>query len=336
MMKFMQRTTCTAKNGPATCRNHGTPGVTADSLYQSYLSDQPSGKVNQALTSELNWDGKPPRWWKKYVKNLANHPHLPTTAKILDVVDSPAGKLAVIWQDISHEQYDMPVSHSDGQNVSICYYKSVETGETLGYLKTSAITDSSMKRSFGNDEFTPFRFDGNYALRTFKKGTALEPMVGVGLEGEELNQKRREVWFKAVTTPSNRIQVMHEGKVVPSYELSEKHIPDDATVQKDLTSLSKKFTQQMDERKAWFKNPYIDYSSVEIPLRGKGFGAALYIYTARHLATKGQVLVGSSTQTDEAKTVWNRLQAKLPNQVSTTSLTYEGETKEYRTLDFRK
>jgi hypothetical protein len=336
MMKFKQRTICTAKDGPATCRNHGTPGVTADSLYQSYLSDQPSGKVNQALTSELNWDGKPPRWWKKYSKDLAHHSHLPTTAKILDVIDSPAGKLAVIWQDKSHEVNDVYVTHESGQNVSICYYKSVETGETLGYMKTSTVTDESMKHSYGDDEFTPFRFDGNYALRTFGHGTKFKPMVGVGLEGEELNQKRREVWFKAVTTPSNRMQVMHEGKVVPSYELSEKHIPDDATVQKDLASLSKKFTQQMDERKAWFKNPYIDYSSVEHPLRGKGFGAALYIYTARHLATKGQVLVGSSTQTDEAKTVWSRFQAKLPNQVSTTSLTYEGEIKEYRTLDFRK
>jgi hypothetical protein len=336
MIGFLRPTKCTAQNGPATCRNHGTPGVSAESMYQSYLNDQPSGKVSQALTSELSWDGKVPRWWKKYTKDLANHSHLPTTAKILDVIDSPAGKLAVIWQEKSHEPTDVHVIHESGQNVSICYYKSVETGETLGYMKTSTVTDASLKDSYGDDEFTPFRFAGNYALRDLKSEEQFEPMVGVGLTGEELKQKRREVWFKAASMPSNRIKVVYEGEVIPSYKFTEKHIPDDTTIKKDLDSLSAKFSQQMDERKQWFKNPYIDFSRVEEPLRGKGFGAALYIYTARELATRNQVLVGSSSQTDEAKSVWKRFENKIPSHVSKTSLIFEGETKEYRTLDFRK
>lgn len=348
--------TCTADN-PATCRYHGVPAKKKQvEVLQSKISSlfgSPSSAplpssndlVDGALASSLEWDGKKPKWWKAYADEAANHPYAPSQPELLDVIDSPAGPLAVVFQEDSHELNDT-TPWSRGSRISVFYYKSIKTGETLGYLKVAYVTDETMERTFGNDELTPFRWheqdkSWHYGFQHFNEEDKVTIVDKASLTGEALMRKKREIWLEM----AKRGGANHGLPLTPvdsgdeyirsSVNIQERHVPDDATVSKDLENCVRVINSDLQEQKKLSDMPVVDFSRVMEPLSGKGYGTALYLYTARKLGKKNLVLKGSSIQTPYALKVWENFSKKMPANVSIISRTYKGENHISSTLDFR-
>lgn len=327
---------CGAKD-PSTCRYHGKPQtktfvnqITTPKVTPAQQDIQYAGPVGDALKSNLVWEGEQPSWWKEYVHQTETDEVNPTTPKLVDVIDSPAGKLAVLWQETSQERPDRSASTDSGMQVNICYFKSFETGETIGYLKATTMNERSLKRSFGDDEFYAFRFHCRYG-----GGSAYH----YGLKGTDAptdpTEIRKKIWLNAHKELESSV-INKEGKRVSTYSLTENDIPDDEAVKKDLQKLRKKLHEtEIDSKVKYFETPFVDYSSIKDPLKGKGFGASIYVYTARILGQRGQVLRGSGVQSDDAQSIWKRFQQKLPGHVGTINLDYHGQKSKAYVLDYR-
>lgn len=332
---------CQAQD-PSTCRYHGSR-VTADSLFASYMKDSsakisnPSTLVNHAIKSPLVWNGKKPTWWKKYSKK-SEAGYLPTTPQIIDVLESPEGKIAVVWENNSQLSNDQGMTMDSGYGMHVCYYKSMKTGETLGYIKMAYMDDKSFERCFGNDEFTPFRYADRYdGIRSdfrqeiYSDGYHTEP-----LSEEQSEQKWRDIWMSA--RQYNKIKTSfydEQGNHIPSSSLEEQHIPSVDAIKKDLSPYITHLQSEIQMKREYFKHPYVDFSRVEEPLTGKGFGTALYVYTARMLGQQGKILCGSSIKSPDAQKVWAGLKKKLTQQFKSINSTWHGEPSSVFCLDFR-
>lgn len=302
----------------------------------------PATLTRRAMRSSLSWKGAKPKWWNKFYEESASNPLFPSQPELLDIVDSPAGKLAVVWQPENQDKNEISKTLDSGIGVSTCYYKSVETGETLGYIKMASITDNSSEQAFGNDEFTPFRWsegfnskDYGFNDHNFNNHDHMRQPYGYrNLTGDDLLQKRREVWVKA---QKNLGQGFYraDGKYVYSVELGSEYFPDDVTVQKDLKKFSRILNKDIKNKKEYYKNPYVEFSRVEKPLKGQGFGTALYVYTGRRLAQNNQVLVASGVQSNDAEKTWGNFRKHLKGKVSSIELDYNGKKKMSPVLDFR-
>lgn len=341
---------CQAKD-PAKCRYHTTlyeaPAFSeqAKSLYDHYLAtkDTPAGFTlpksisNIAVESSLNYEGVQPKWWKEYQDAAASDEQLPAKAELIDVIDSPVGKLAVVWQDESHEEMDRDLTLDSGMGVNICYYKSFETGETLGFVKMTSMDDKSIKKSFGDDEFTSFRWEDRFSGRSygFRRDGDMKTTKDRVISEEESTEIRRKIWVSSTKSQKRGITDSN-GEYVAYYDITEEHLPDDKTVTKDLKAYKQKMKKDIDNMRAYYSTPYVDYSEVNKNLKGKGFGAALYIYTARKLGENGKVLRGSGIQTDNAQSLWGNFAKRFPNNTSTIELDYKGEKGSSPILDFRK
>ena len=343
---------CNAKD-KSKCRFHGHPdnGLSVvlmqekiNAIFQASAQPKevPAKELtDNALSSSLEWKGKKPKWWAAYAEELENHPLLSTSAELVDVVDSPAGPLAVIWQHESHAANDLGVNLGSGYGIKTCFYKSMQTGETLGYIKMAYVDESTIERSFGDDEFTPFRvarrFDSSLRVR-FENETEMDKDLRHGernLTGEALLQKRREVWLACAKAAEKNI-IDANGESIAYYNISDKHIPDDTQVEKDLKVYRKEYQKGVEEKKESFKAPYVDFSRVDEPLKGKGYGTALYVYTARMLGKENKVLRGSGLQSDDAQKVWDGFKKKFPNNVSKMNRDHYGEVLIDPILDFRQ
>lgn len=334
---------CHAKD-PSTCRFHGHALQNQASALQDKINNllaSPVKKepailssgvlVSKALESNLNYDGPKPKWWKKYAKDLAADSELPTQAKLLDVIDSPVGPLAVVWQEESVSQKDRGVSLDSGMGVHVCYLKSMETGEDYGYVKMAYTNDATFERSFGSDEFTPWRYRERYG------GTGYQFRYGEGKNVIDPVERRRIVWACAHRDFNVGIR-KENGEYVSSYNVTEKDAPsDDTQFEAEVDKLMNQHVKPaMDDMRQYFATPFVDYSHVNDSLKGKGYGSALYVYTARVLGERGQVLRGSGIQSDDAQSAWGRFASKIPTHVSKMKLEYHDDVKEYPILDFRK
>jgi hypothetical protein len=340
---------CNAKD-KSKCRFHGhadtaTPVTTMQEKI-SALFKKPSAEpkdvpaselIDGALNSSLDWKGEKPDWWDSYTQELKNDPALSTTAELVDVVDSPVGPLAVIWQHESQAANDRGISLDSGYGVKVCYYKSMKTGENLGYVKMAYISKETLERSFGNDEFTPFRVRARYGGSYINFEENDDFTYGErNLTGEALLEKRRELWV-AASKDQRKGLTDANGKYISYPNITKEHLPvDDAQVEKELKVFHKQYKKEMDEKARFFKVPYVDFSRVEEPLKGKGYGTALYVYTARMLAKEGKVLRGSGIQSGDAQKAWAGFKKKFPNNVSTITRKYSGQTHTDPILDFRK
>jgi hypothetical protein len=345
--------TCQAKD-PSTCRHHGHPVVSHANKavdLQNKINEALGSKItvpseplqsknpliNQALNSDMDWKGEKPDWWETYKAESENDPDIPGTPKLLDVIDSPSGKLAVVWHDEATEDKAKSLTLDSGYGSPACYYKSVETGEVVGYVRTAYIDEDTLKRSFGDDEFAVWRMRSRYGgtRYPFTRDDDTMMLGDRNLEGEELLAKRRQIWVaahrdleKSITRP--------DGSYAAYYNISVNDIPDDAQVAKDLKALSKKPRKEMQDKIKHFGVPYIDYSSVDGNLKGQGFGTALYLYSARQLGKQGKTMRASGTQTDAAQAVWKRFKKAFPNNVSSTRRTMYNRTTVHPMFDFRE
>jgi GNAT superfamily N-acetyltransferase len=290
--------------------------------------------INQAAISSLEWKGEQPVWWAEYHETAKANEFAPSNAKIIDVIDSPQGKLAVVWQDES-QGANIDANLSSGYGSRSCYFKSVETGETVGRVDMAYIDKASMERTFGNDEMTPYRYQSRYSGTTYPFNDDNYVYEDRNYGGEALLEQRRSVWVEAAKGSGKTIYDSN-GKYVAYYNIDESHVPDDATVEKDLDEFSVPIKKAMNAARKFHAKPFVSYSEVDDSLKGQGYGSALYVYTARMLAKEGKVLRGSGLQTNEAKKVWERFKEKFPSNVSIVTRTYKGNKHVSPILDFRK
>lgn len=337
---------CRAKDR-ATCPKHGHSNPELNlAAFKEFLRPSarelsavkdPAAIVGVAANSALEYQGGKPAWWKKFEGDATTNPSLPTRPELVDVIDSPAGPLAVVWENQSQLATDAFILRS-GRGIHSCSYRSMETGEVLGYIKMDYVDEATFQRSFGDDEFTPFRWHEERGGVLYGITYGADGELGKLKEGtseEELVALRRKVWLTARKHISGGTLVLDEhGKPVPNNQIHN-HMPDDATIAADM----KNFTSQLNTSIAEYKRvagvPVVDLSQIEQPLVGRGFGSALYVYTARMLAKQGKVLRASQYQQPVATIVWDRLEEKFPKHVGWFKFDINGDVQSPRVLDFR-
>lgn len=316
-----------------------------------FVASQPSKPADPVITnplvaraadSSLVWDGVKPAWWAGYRSELMSHPDAATEPKLVDVVDSPVGPLAVVWQDECYDRSELSMSFDSAIGMQVCYFKSVETGATLGYIRVASMSDETIERSFGDDEFTAFRFRSRFGGTRYPFQDEPDVSGAPGLRGGQRNlsgdalvQKRREVWLTAHQDLDVPVRGA-DGGVIPSYRLSERDVPaDEAEVRRSLAEMADVIREDMKVKRAYHGTPYISYSSVEGPLRGKGFGSALYVYTARMLGSQGKAVRASMNQQPSAERAWQKLVKSFPQQSKRMTIVNNDESLRVAVLDFR-
>lgn len=280
-------------------------------------------KVTQALTSDLNYTGKSPRWLSKLQKEAKETHGAGTDLKIIDVIDSPVGELAVVWSSQSLSSNDVGLIKERGFNLRSISLVNMKTGEDQGYIKASFVDEESCKRSWGDDDFTAIRYldeyEGSslgiseYPARApgekFKKGEEFKKIdvLKAAKTPEEVLLAKQKIW--AGSSRAMHIGVQDkEGNYVPYYNVNVSHAPDtEEEIDVALKPVHKEASRKFNNFKKDFRSPYIDYASTKQSIRGTGLGSAMYIYTARMLGKENKILRGSGVQTDDAKGAWESL-----------------------------
>lgn len=351
---------CRAKGGPANCTDPNCPAKRAQAARMAAFYAHPANSARakqiaapvpvapkgramaRALEAKLGWAGDKPSWWSAYVTEAQASPK-PHEPELLDVLDSPAGKIAVVWHEESPDEHEWKRTLDSGIGLHVLYFKAVESGEILGYLKLSHVTDESFERAFGNDEFTPLRYKERFGGASI--GLGYDEHHGSSsrnLAGEALVAKRRELWYPVTTAMRGSI-VTEDGEYVPRYMLTPDHTPvSDARIAADFAELTAGVEPEMKAfRKSWVE-PLVDFSRIgdgetPSPLEGQGYGTAMYVYAARKLGQAGRRLRASDTQTDAAQALWARFTRLLPAQRGELKVkTRRGKYLIYPTLDFRR
>jgi hypothetical protein len=271
-----------------------------------------------------------PKWWDAYVQESTSNmlPQLASEPELLDVIASPKGDIAVVWQPLSQDKLDS-VMNVSGRETSVTYFKSMKTGDNMGWIKTSSITDESFAHSFGNDEYTPFRyrawFSGQgYPGLSFAGYSGSRGDDDVPLDPDDKDAINSSVWLS--------IQ-----KDFRSYT-ENAELPDAETIGADIATYTARIREDI-ARVRDFADPdapYVASSRIDEELAGKGFGTALYVYTAKRLGLDSKVLRASDNQSDEAEALWARFEDRIPEHVgSMTKPTIMGLQTDL-TLDFRQ
>ena len=337
-----KRMPCTANKRPCRFSGHQmteTGAASLDQFIAEIQQPQPDPEVKhpairQALVSPLHWKGDHPAWWKDYQREIATHPTLPTTAELIDVIDSPVGKIAVVWQQASHDTKDSGIMTEYGHGIYVLQYHSFETGEQLGYMKMEYADDATLAYSYGNDEFTPFRFaETHLGLGWGRLGMYEWRPQCLEFSGEELLAKRRDLWYRVHSAEDGYTPA--GGQYIASYELSESDIPaDDAIVAHDLSKFRQRYEAMMAQEKQTYAKPFIAFSRVSKTIKGTGLGTAMYVYTARALNKHGKTMRTGHSQSNDAKRVWTRLRQQFPSRVRTIRVKHHGKNSTHQTLDF--
>ena len=252
-----------------------------------------------------------------------------TKPKILAVIPSPLGDLAVVWEQDSNADNDKWIQVERGYEINRITFNNLETGQELGYLKMGSMDNESYKRSFGDDEWAQFAWAEDTLGRQFgyrkdSFNNAGELVISSGIRdasGDERLMLKRAIWAKSHAAlgiiPTNfDASKLTWGSLI---NLEESHAPVDETeLDENIDVLRKELNKRIKLHKARHKTPIVDFVRVDEQLKGKGMGHALYIFGARMQATKGKVLEASGTQSDEAQKSW-RLMKKLALPIITTT-----------------
>lgn len=304
--------------------------------------------TDRALESDLTYTGRTPRWMNSLVKE--SQATFESTPEIIDVIDSPEGKLAVIWEPNSLAANDsyMP---GRGYVVTRVALRNMKTGDLRGYLKTTHVDDESMKIGFGDDGYESLRYMSDSSGSSYgthrwektgkkdKRGYEIREEVDVirtASTPEELVEAKRSIWVESHRAENMSIEVNGEQK--PYYNISSSDAPtDEKQLDKDIKKIIRRTNKKFAEFKETHENPYIDFSKVEGKLQGTGLGSALYVYSARMHAKKDRSIRGSTIQTEFAQSVWARFSQneKLPVKKIVKTNIRSGEKTDVYSMDFR-
>lgn len=273
---------------------------------------------------------------------------------VVDVVDTPAGRAAVVWENHSTRDFDVSTQLQRGYGFSRLVVRTIDEGKLVGYVTASFVDDNSLKLSFGDDQYSGLRYCAasqgrSFGMKVYSKnfdGPAYDPFTRARTE-EEILEVKRNVWAAAY----------NDFKIAPEWlpkdhpgrhswggvDLKPEHAPADVEVlEADLKRICEVADERYEEHRLNHKPDWasVDYSKVDDEFRGQGLGTSLYVYTARMLARNGKALRSSDTQSDEAQRAWARMAADGDLPVKRIVSVYRtGGVIRYRTphflLDFR-
>lgn len=313
-----------------------------------------SARIDRALESDLTYSGPTPRWLKKLQKE-SEESFSGEPPKIIDVIDTPAGKMAVVWETNSMAQNDRRLPWRGFVVRSVCMMD-MKTGEKLGYVKSTFVDDASVKSAFGDDELASLRYmdessGSDYGCRTYvetkernrrgKKISRKVDSISLAKTPEEILEIKRTTWAKshsALRLTPNSYDPADKDKYYLSRPTVEAAPNDEATIMQDMKQVLDITNKEFENFKKDFKEPFIDYSSIDDSLQGTGLGSSLYVYAARMLGKENKPLRSSGLQSDQAKTVWNRFKddPRLPVQKKKHQFSGANEVQDCYVLDFRK
>lgn len=307
-----------------------------------------AAKIDRAIEADLTYSGRTPRWMSSAIKEAKST--FGSTPEIIDVIDSPEGKMAVVWEPNSLANNDSYMPER-GFVVTRVALRNMKTGELRGYVKTTHVDDESVKIGFGDDGYESLRYmsdssGSQYGTHRWektgkkdKRGHEISDEVDVirsASTPEELVEAKRHIW--AASHRAENMSIKIDGEYKAPYNISDSDAPsDEKQLDKDLKKILRSTNKKLAEFKETHGDPYIDYSSVENGLKGTGIGSALYVYSARMHAKKNRSIRGSTLQSDSAQTVWTRFAKndKLPIKKVIRTNRHSGEKTESYAMDFR-
>lgn len=277
--------------------------------------------TDQALSSTLKYSGEIPQWLNKINENNKSNEN--NRSEIIDVIDTNAGKLAVVWNEMPENSSDRYVLFNRGFNLKTIEYRDMETGEVKGYLKATYVDDESTKFAFGNDEYSAMKwycsktlgtgiFEKQYDETNEENDRTVTPNDFLN-DSEKRIDAKKKVWanaYRAMRETPNSFKEREDldDRDKTSYNLSEKYAPnDEAIMDEEIAQINEKFKDLYENNKRSYGTPYIDFSNLDNSLRGQGVGTSMYVYTARKLSEKGLGLSASGTQSDQAQKTWKRM-----------------------------
>jgi len=277
-----------------------------------------------ALNSSLEYDGPIPQWFQEIddFKNYQNFlmPRGYKSPEIIDVIeDENLGKLAVIWEDDSLSSRDLTIQIERGCHMSRLVYRDFNTGELKGFLTTEWADDSSVKRSWGEDEWSALCYCNEWEGSSFgmeqdpfnevKYSPYRSPLLKDDTDKERLIKKSL-IWAKA-HKGLNLLPESVDRSSLPwgmLINLSEDMAPkDEKILDKELKKVQDRASELYSQFKENHSTPTVDYVSLNDSHKGNGLGVSLYIYTARMLKQKGLYLSESTIQTEGSQAVWRRI-----------------------------
>lgn len=337
---------------------------TIETYSRSHVADSelsPEGrakraKVTQALTSDLNYTGPSPEWLKKLEKDSTAAFGPGNEPKIIDVIDSPAGPLAVVWARQSTRSNDFHIINERGFNIREISLVSMADGENHGYVKAAFVDDESCARSWGDDDFTSIRYMDEYDGHSFGTKQYVESsrdadgkrkkdhdfkkidVLASAKTPEEVLAAKKKIWaasYSALKLPVNDAQ----GEYVAHYNVNETHAPQtEEEIDIALKPVHKATSRKLDDFKKDFRNPYVDFSRSGEKIQGTGLGSAMYVYTARMLGKENKLLRGSGLQSGSAVVAWEGLSKdkRLPVKKLTQHWSKAEKSSVVPVLDFRE
>lgn len=298
--------------------------------------------TRQALDSTLEYTGEVPQWMRDHQE--FSETLYGSSPRIIDTVDTPAGEAAVVWNQNSTKRGDYGIQMERGYDVSAIEYRHMESGEMLGYVKVAYATEDSFKRSFGDDDFTLYRFiaDSEGASRLssifFENSELTETTGGYvrqqethPLYDEDSSDEERIAAKKRLWTAGYQHLDQRPPGVDPEdltwgmlINLQDSQAPDDEEeLDNQLKPVEKKFDEERQKFMRRHRVPLVDFSRLDDSVRGNGLGTSMYVYTARMLGKQGHMLSSSSIQSDDAEGLWKRLQEDSEIPVKEITTTYE-------------
>lgn len=280
------------------------------------------GMMNHSLNAPIGYKGEKPQWWEQYEAECANS-SIQTKPELLDVFPSPHGDIAVVWEPRSQHPGDKHVQR-EGWGLNRCSFFNVETGQIMGSVRVNRFSDETLAESYGNDEASLFRY------RNANMGYTLPSLRKLDDESVSFGSIKRDL-VKDLLRYRGATVTTNSGECVTHSNFDEIVENEPEVIDRVIEANKLDAIRHQNGIKEKLSLPYVDYSVVEDEFRGQGFGSPLYVYTARRLAKDGDALRASSLQSDEAQSLWRRLEQRIGSRIKKVG---EGED-ERVFLDFR-
>lgn len=167
-MKCTSKTGKHPRGGAKNCPKHKAPNQTSLTLLESTPVQPALVKTREmnaleesALTSELDYRGEEPEWMsnERGLAELLDRPE----PIMIDRIPLPDGEPGIVtWEPESLERSDQDPR---GFNISRLSISNEKTGEKVAYLITTCVTDESVKRCYGDDDWTGYRYMADHSGR---------------------------------------------------------------------------------------------------------------------------------------------------------------------------
>lgn len=307
----------------------------------------------RALEANIERKEHQPQWNER--RELFAQSAYGTHSEVIDTFNHQGQNIDVVWEENSTLPQDEGIQLNDGYQVSRVGYYDAQTGEEIGYVKTVETNPESLKKAFGDDEYSIYRMmnqreslhyggyervDKEMGGRTVKQRAYDIPLETAQTEEEKKNALK-ETWVASYKHLDELPDSTKDSGLYASYNLTTEHAPDDvSTLESEVTRAKNQFGQSNLNHINNGTHPHIDFSNLNQTHTGKGLATSMYVYLARKLGERGKTLSSSGIQSDEAQQLWSSITKKkdLPLKVSTTKFVkgdYANYSNRY-SLDFTK